>query len=206
MIIGILDYGAGNLKNVCRAVEHLNCNYKLISSSEDLLTVDKLIIPGVGAFKVAMEQLHKLGLVSSIRSIADSGTPILGICLGMQLLLEKSFEYGETEGLGLIQGSATLIPSIGVNNQKHKVPHIGWNELIVSSDQHSLSEYNDDAVYFVHSYMATLKSERNLVAYVDYDGLKIPAIIEQDNVLGCQFHPEKSGNVGLNILKEFLNS
>jgi len=206
MNIGVLDYGAGNLKNVCRAVEHLGYSYTLVPSNEELMGIDKLIIPGVGAYKVAMEQLHKLDLVLSIREFSKSGAPILGICLGMQLLLEKSFEYGETEGLGLIKGEVILIPTIGNNGQKHKVPHIGWNELLPEKGcEHWLSDFTDgNAVYFVHSYMASLKENDNLVSYVNYDDLRIPGVIEQDNVLGCQFHPEKSGSVGLKILNEFL--
>ena len=206
MNIGILDYGAGNLKNVCRAIEHLGYKYTLISDKEALINVDKLIIPGVGAYKVAMEQLHQLDLVESIKLLAINGKPILGICLGMQLLLDKSFEFGETIGLGLIGGEVSKIPEIGMNGETHKVPHIGWNELLLTDDNlHWLKPLNTKgAVYFVHSYMANLKNNENLICYANYDGLSIPAVIEKDNIIGCQFHPEKSGTIGLNILKEFI--
>ncbi|MCW8877882.1 MAG: imidazole glycerol phosphate synthase subunit HisH [Kangiellaceae bacterium] len=206
MKIGILDYGAGNLKNVCRAIEHLEHSYCLVSDPESIEVVDKLIVPGVGAFKVAMEQIEKLGVVESLRSFAEKDKPVLGICLGMQLLFESSSEFGETKGLGLLEGNVELIPSEGENGLKHKVPHIGWNELVVGELQSPLVKdlRIEDAVYFVHSYRANNYKTENLVAHCDYDGLIIPAIVQKNRVFGCQFHPEKSGPIGLNILNSFL--
>ena len=206
MKVGILDYGAGNLKNVCRAIEHLGYSYRLVSSGSDVFDIDKLIIPGVGAFKVAMEQLTKLGLIEAIRQIAEKGIPIMGICLGMQLLFEKSSEFGYTKGLGLIKGEINLIPSVGLNGHMLKVPHIGWNELIIDSADFKIVEdvETGDAVYFVHSYCVEGFEQANLIAHCDYDGLLLPSIVQRKNVLGCQFHPEKSGELGLKIFENFL--
>jgi glutamine amidotransferase len=191
----------------CRAIEHLKFKYTLVRKPEDLNEIDKLIIPGVGAFKVAMEQLDALGLVNPIQEASDRGLHIMGICLGMQLLMNRSSEFGETEGMGLIKGCVKLIPSLGVRGVKHKVPHIGWNELIVRDKHNKLvgGLNKDDSVYFVHSYMVMLENEQDLISYSDYDGIKIPAIIGHKNILGCQFHPEKSGELGLGILRRFIS-
>lgn len=207
MIIGILDYGAGNLKNVCRAVEYLGFEYILVSSAEDFLRADKLIIPGVGAFKVAMEQLNKFGLVEAIKKFASNGAPILGICLGMQLLFERSHEFGVAEGLGLVKGEVKLIPNIDGEGKNLKIPHIGWNELIIdNSDSHISKGLNiGDAVYFVHSYRITSYDKKDVVAHCNYGGILVPSIIQRENIIGCQFHPEKSGTVGLNLLNNFLS-
>ena len=207
MIIGVLDYGAGNLKNVCRALEHLGYKYSLVSTNADVHTVDKLIIPGVGAYKVAMDQLKKLDLIESIKDIAKEGTPVMGICLGMQLLFEKSSEFGITKGLGLLSGSINLIPSVGFYGHKLKVPHIGWNELVIDDKNCEIinNVQTDDAVYFVHSYRAEGYQDSNLIAHCVYDGLILPAIVQENNIIGCQFHPEKSGELGLKILNNFLS-
>jgi glutamine amidotransferase len=207
MIVGILDYGAGNLKNVCRAVEHLGFEYVLVSSAEDFACIDKLIIPGVGAFKVAMEQLNKFDLIDAIRNLSSNGTPIFGICLGMQLLFGRSHEFGVTEGLGLVKGEVELIPSLDGKGEKLKIPHIGWNELIVdNSDSRIVKNLNvGDAVYFVHSYRVTKYDQQDLVAHCNYADILIPSIIKRGNIFGCQFHPEKSGAVGLSLLNNFLS-
>lgn len=207
MKIGVLDYGAGNLKNVCRAIEHLGFKYSLVSTAVDVHAVDKLIIPGVGAFKVAMDQLTRLDLIDSIKDIAKKGTPVMGICLGMQLLFEESSEFGLTNGLGLLSGSVNLIPSVGLYGHKLKVPHIGWNELIIDNEASEIinSVKKDDAVYFVHSFRAEGYQSSDLVAHCVYDGLILPAIVQKHNIVGCQFHPEKSGELGLKILNNFLS-
>lgn len=206
MIIGILDYGAGNLKNVCRAVEHLGFKYTLVSSVEHFNGIDKLIIPGVGAFKVAMEQLEKQELIESIKKVSSDGIPIFGICLGMQLLFEKSHEFGITNGLGLIKGEVKLIPNVDGDGNKLKIPHIGWNELIIDNPNSPLAKNRDagDAVYFVHSYKVEHCSPQDLVAHCNYSDVLVPSIVQRDNIFGCQFHPEKSGTIGLNILYNFL--
>lgn len=205
MLIGVLDYGAGNLKNVCRALDHLNYSYLLITEKSHFDKVDKLIIPGVGAFAVAMQKLNEMGFIDSILHFAKTGKPVLGICLGMQLFFDKSYEFGETTGLGLLSGSVKAIPTIGSNGQVHKIPHIGWNELIPNS----ASDCNDlinarDSVYFVHSFMAEPSHHNDVVAYCDYHGIQIPALVNRDNILGCQFHPEKSGKTGLLLFNKIM--
>jgi glutamine amidotransferase len=206
MNIGVLDYGAGNLKNVCRAVKFLGYNYQLVSSPQDVLKVDKLIIPGVGAFKVAMKQLEDLSIIPTIQELAESNTPILGICLGMQLLFEHSHEFGLTQGLALLEGSINLIPENDDFGQR-KVPHNGWNELIIDQNEDKIVRgiTSNDAVYFIHSYQAELINSKCLVAHCQYNNLTIPAIVQHNNIIGCQFHPEKSGPIGLKILNNFLN-
>lgn len=205
MLIGVLDYGAGNLKNVCRVLDHLDYNYELITQKEQFNSIDQLIIPGVGAFAVAMKRLIELEMVEPIQNFAKSGKTILGICLGMQLFFEKSFEFGETTGLSLLPGNVIPIPAKGTNQQLHKIPHIGWNELLANE----LSEYNDlisvnESVYFVHSFMASPTSEKDVVAYCDYNGIAIPALVQRANIIGCQFHPEKSGPTGLVLFKKMM--
>ena len=154
MNIGVLDYGAGNLKNVCRAINHLGFKFQLVSTPESVQSVDKLVIPGVGAFRVAMSQLESLNLTESIIELAHKDVPILGICLGMQLLFEESNEFGKTKGLGLLKGTIGLIPSVDSKGETLKVPHIGWNELHLQECKMDLTEgvYTGDAVYFVHSF------------------------------------------------------
>lgn len=205
MKIGVLDYGAGNLKNVCRAIAHLGYQFQLVSTPEDVQNVDKLIIPGVGAFKVAMSQLESLDLVKPIRLLAEQNVPVLGICLGMQLLFEESDEFGKTKGLGLLKGSVKLIPSFDSEGAEVKVPHIGWNELCHKEDCHYVvdSLLSQSPVYFVHSFKAC-PTDNSVVSYCNYGGFSIPSIVAQGNVIGCQFHPEKSGEIGLKILENFL--
>lgn len=208
MTIGVLDYGAGNLKNVCRAIDHLGFNYQLVSSPAELTQIDKLILPGVGAFKVAMEQLEQQNLITSIQALAKNNIPILGICLGMQLLFESSEEFGFSAGLGLIEGKIKKIPNKTINDHKLKIPHTGWNGLTINEKaQHislTSSIENNDAVYFIHSYRLVDYNEDIIIAHSEYGDHKIPAIINKENLFGCQFHPEKSGKVGLAILKDFL--
>lgn len=204
--IGILDYGAGNMINVSRAIEHLGLEYRLVSSSDDLKKIDKLIIPGVGAFPVAMDNLSKLGLINPLIEFANNGNPVLGICLGMQMLFDESEEKGITPGLGLLKGSIQKIPSTSKSKPIVKVPHVGWNDLIINNHQSKIIKRVDsaDSVYFVHSFMVNEYVDNNLIAYCSYENIKIPAIVEHNNIIGCQFHPEKSGKVGLNILNNFL--
>lgn len=206
MKIGVLDYGAGNLKNVCRAITHLGYQFQLVSTPEDVQKVDKLVIPGVGAFKVAMAQLEALDLIDPIINLANKNVPIMGICLGMQLLFEESSEFGNTKGLGLLKGSIELIPSVDSKGEVLKVPHIGWNELCLSDTSFALADgvKNGDAVYFVHSFRACGYQADELLAFSHYGTEVIPAIVGKNNVVGCQFHPEKSGEVGLRIFENFL--
>lgn len=203
MTIGILDYGAGNLHNLCRALTHIGSDFILIENARQLPQANKLIIPGVGAFKVAMDQLKQAELIEPIQQVARDKMPILGICLGMQMLFEKSTEFGTTKGLGLLKGDINRIPEPG--DQAYKIPHIGWNRITGDNEclPNGMQMVNDSYMYFVHSYMAEVAEPDNLLAWVNYQSVRIPAIVGNQNVIGCQFHPEKSGECGLNLLREF---
>ncbi|MDE7194494.1 MAG: imidazole glycerol phosphate synthase subunit HisH [Oscillospiraceae bacterium] len=195
-MIAIIDYGAGNLFSVKNALDFLGLENKITNSAEYLISADRLILPGVGAFPDAMRMLGETGLIEVIKREALK-KPLLGICLGMQMLFEKGYEFGETDGLGLIKGSVRLMQPEGL-----PIPHIGWNSLDFNEkctllDKCAEGEY----VYFVHSYAAECPSE-NVAAYCDY-GMKVPALVFEGNVFGAQFHPEKSGETGLNILRRF---
>lgn len=190
----IIDYGAGNLFSVKNALDFLGIENKITNKAEDLRAADRLILPGVGAFPDAMRMLNESGLVGVIKQEAQK-KPLLGICLGMQMLFEKSFEFAETEGLGLIKGSVKLMTPKNL-----AVPHMGWNELELNNPC-KLLEKGGEYVYFVHSYAADCPNE-NVSAYCDY-GMKVPALVYSGNVYGAQFHPEKSGEAGLAMLKRF---
>ena len=195
----IIDYKAGNIFSVKNALDFLGCESVVTSSPDILEKADRIILPGVGAFPSAMESLGSLGLIEPIEYYAKQ-KPFLGICLGMQLLFERSFEFGEHEGLDLIKGTVELIKPYehGVYN----VPHMGWNALGNNKNCALLREVDEGSyVYFVHSYAAVCEHE-NVAAYCEYGG-KIPAVVAEKNIFGCQFHPEKSGEIGLKILKNF---
>lgn len=198
-MITIIDYGAGNLFSVQNALNFLGVENNISSKVEDIISADKLILPGVGAFPDAMKMLDEAGLTEVIKEQAKKN-PLMGICLGMQMLFDKSYEFGETEGLGLIQGTVELMhPANDL-----VIPHIGWNSLEKNEPCKLLESVNDgDYVYFVHSYAAVTDS-KNVAAYCDY-GMKVPALVMSGNVYGCQFHPEKSGKTGLGILKTFAS-
>lgn len=195
-MISIIDYGAGNLLSVKKALDFLNIPSIVTSSAEDIEKSDAIILPGVGAFPDAMESLHKSGLVDTIKEQARL-KPFLGICLGMQLLFQKSYEFKECEGLGLIDGEVKKIVAEGL-----KIPHMGWNDLKILNNCPLLNGINEgDYVYFVHSFRAET-DDKNINAYTMY-GEKIPALVSNGNIYGAQFHPEKSSEVGLKILKNF---
>ena len=196
-MITIIDYGAGNLFSVQNALNFLGVENNISSKVEDIISADKLILPGVGAFPDAMKMLDEAGLTEVIKEQAKK-KPLMGICLGMQMLFDKSYEFGETEGLGLIPGTVELMPPAN----DLVIPHIGWNSLEKNEPCKLLESVNDgDYVYFVHSYAAVTDS-KNVAAYCDY-GMKVPALVMSGNVYGCQFHPEKSGRPGLKILSNF---
>lgn len=207
--ITVIDYGVGNLLSVRRGLEHCGANVTVTTDPHAILAAGKVVLPGVGAFRNAMETLHQLNLVGAIREVAARGTPLLGICLGMQLLLETSEEFGLTEGLGLIPGGVRAIPAVTVSGEPQKIPHIGWNALGLPAGRSdwrgTLLEDNTvgDAAYFVHSFMAMPADSRHRVADAQYGGHAVSAVIARDNISGCQFHPEKSGEVGLKILRRF---
>jgi imidazole glycerol-phosphate synthase subunit HisH len=206
--VTVIDYGMGNLHSVCHAFEHIGCEVLLTASPQDVARAERLVLPGVGAFKDGMAELDKRGLVGAIRDYAASGRPVLGICLGMQMLLESSDEFGDHEGLGLINGVVRVVPKTGANDVTHKIPHIGWNRLLPCSGAWDRTILNGIAqgteVYFVHSYTAHPADEALRLADADYDGCRISAAVRKDRVYGCQFHPEKSGPAGLQMLRNFV--
>ncbi len=207
--ITVIDYGVGNLLSVQRGLEHCGARVVLSADPDTILGATKVVLPGVGAFMNAMETLHRLKLVDAIQAVAARGTPLLGICLGMQLLLDSSEEFGNTPGLGLIPGKVIAIPAVTAAGEPQKIPHIGWNALGLPAGrrdwQGTLLQDNTvgDAAYFVHSYMAMPQDPRHRVADVLYGGHAVSAVIGRDHITGCQFHPEKSGEVGLKILRRF---
>ncbi len=196
----IIDYGVGNLFSLKSSFAALGVTATVTSVPQDLAQAERIILPGVGAFGDAIAKLNACGMAEALLAEAAKGKPIMGICLGMQLLFDKSFEYGEYEGLGLIKGE--IRPIADVIPQGLKIPHIGWNALQLNGE-HPLFKYiqNGDHVYFVHSFYGANCAE-SVIATSEY-GAELTAAVAQGNVMGCQFHPEKSGEVGLRILKAF---
>ena len=199
-MIAIIDYGVGNLFSLKSSLKMIGAEVEVTSDAEAIRKADKLLLPGVGAFEDAARKLAESGLRDVILEEVKAGKPILGICLGMQMLFEKSYEYGEHQGLGLLKGS--VVPMEGVIPAELKIPHIGWNALHFVR-QGKLFKYvkENECVYFVHSFYAT-GCEDSLLATAEY-GAELTAAVEKGNIMGCQFHPEKSGDVGLRILKAF---
>lgn len=199
-MIAIIDYGVGNLFSLARSFAAIGAEVEITSDPEKICAADKILLPGVGAFGDAAEKLSSTGLNQIVVQQAQAGKPLLGICLGMQLLFEQSLEYGSHKGLGLIPGR--VIPMQQVIPQGLKIPHMGWNALNFQQESPLLSKIKDgDFVYFVHSYCA-VDCEDSVIATADY-GAPVTAAVQKNNVFGCQFHPEKSGTVGLNILRSF---
>ncbi len=199
-MIVIIDYGVGNLHSIKSALDYLKIENKVSKDVDEILNADGLILPGVGAFGDAMENLTNTGLIPTIRKFVESGKKLLGICLGAQLLYEKSFELGEYEGLGFIKGE--VVPFKGLIDKELKIPHMGWNELIFNKNDKILKYIKEkEQVYYVHSYF--IKSEgTEIIASSEYD-INVPGIVCYENIYGMQFHPEKSGITGLNLLKAF---
>jgi glutamine amidotransferase len=209
--VTVIDYGMGNLFSVARALEYCDAEPVFATSPEAVLDAERLILPGVGAFADGMAGLQQQGLVQPLQEYYRSGRPLLGICLGMQMLLETNEEFGYHQGLGLLPGNVTAIPKFGADQQPHKIPHIGWNSLHNPSQQQSWSDTIISGVpegtrmYFVHSYTAFPDQEQNRLADADYNGQRLSAVIRSGNLFGCQFHPEKSGPWGLKIIENFIN-
>ena len=197
-MIGIIDYGVGNLFSLCSSCKAIGEEAFVSGDAEELAKADRLILPGVGAFEDAAKKLRDSGMAEFVGAQAAQGKPLLGICLGMQLLFEKSYEYGCHEGLGLLKGQ--VVPMEGRLPKELKIPHMGWNALDVRRGT-LLEGLSGQYVYFVHSFFAE-NCEDSLSALTEY-GIPITAAVEKGNIYGCQFHPEKSGNVGLSILRKF---
>ena len=200
-MIAVVDYGVGNLFSLRSSLASIGADVIVTGDAEELRRAEKIILPGVGAFEDAAAKLRQTGLDAVLREEAAAGKPIMGICLGMQMLFDKSLEYGEHEGLGLIRG--VVRPIAEVIPAELKIPHIGWNALHFGAEKHPLFRYlkEEDCVYFVHSYYAADCAE-SVIATAEY-GAELTAAVANGNVCGCQFHPEKSGDVGLNILRAF---
>ena len=198
-MIAIIDYGVGNLFSLAHSLRHVGAEVEVTGEAEKILRADHVILPGVGAFGDAAKKLRETGLDGVVKSAAAAGTPIMGICLGMQLLLDKSYEFGEHQGLGLIPGEVR--PIAEVIPADYKIPHIGWNRLDVARPHPIFADVKPgDCVYFVHSYYGAKCG--HVIATAEY-GADLTAAVAKGNVCGCQFHPEKSGDVGLGILKAF---
>ncbi len=199
-MIGIIDYDAGNIKSVEKALQSLGQETAVTRDPETLLQADKVILPGVGAFGDAMGRLRQYGLEEVIHQIAEKGTPFLGICLGLQLLFDSSEESPGVKGLGLLPGKILRIP----DGEGLKIPHMGWNSLEITPGARLFRGIPQDSyVYFVHSYYLKAEDPAIVAASAQY-GVSIHASVERDNVFACQFHPEKSGEIGLRILKNFI--
>ena len=205
-MIALIDYGVGNLFSLCSSLQSIGAEAVVTPDPAVIRAADRIILPGVGAFADAAAKLRATGLDQVLLEEAANGKKIMGICLGMQMLFEESFEYGIHKGLGLIPGR--VVPMAGYIPEELKVPHIGWNPLILKGspdggDKHPLLKYvnEGDCVYFVHSYFAT-DCQESVIATAEY-GKELTAAVAKGNVMGCQFHPEKSGKVGLAILKAF---
>ena len=202
-MIAVIDYGVGNLFSLCSSLERIGAEAVVTSDPEIIAKADKLILPGVGAFADAAQKLRDSGLDQVIKQQVAAGKEIMGICLGMQMLFEKSYEFGEHRGLGLLKGS--VIPMDGTIPAGLKIPHIGWNSLHFAKDSKLLRYIKEgDCVYFVHSFYAS-DCEDSVIATAEY-GKELTAAVQQGNVMGCQFHPEKSGQVGLDILRAFCET
>jgi glutamine amidotransferase len=197
-MIAIIDYGAGNLRSVRNALVHLGAEVKTVDDPANL-TADKIVLPGVGAFGKGIERLRAAGFEEPLKEAAAAGTPLLGICLGMQFLFEQSDELGQHEGLALLPGRVTRFPNDGP-----KVPHIGWNQIDIETAHPLLDGVPDGAyAYFVHSYYPVAEEASDILATTDY-GLRYASVAGRDNVYGIQFHPEKSQAIGLRILNNFV--
>jgi glutamine amidotransferase len=208
----VIDYGVGNLLSVCRGLEHCGATVTITSDANAILDAPRVVLPGVGAFANGMAELSRRSLDSVVREIASRGIPLLGICLGMQMLLDESEEFGVTAGLGLIPGRVVGVPTITSDGRAQKIPHIGWNALAMPQGRDSwegtlLQDLKPgEAVYFVHSFMASPTDPSHRIADCLYGGITVSAAIGRGNVYGCQFHPEKSGEIGLRVLRGFIAS
>jgi imidazole glycerol-phosphate synthase subunit HisH len=206
--ITILDYGIGNLKSVQNAFEHLSAEVIIAKTPTHILDATMLVLPGVGSFSDGMKELTSRNMVPPIKEYVESNKPLLGICLGMQLLFQSSEEFGEHSGLGIIPGLIKKIPNKASDGANVKVPHISWSSIQTVNKTWQNTPLsgliNNDEMYFVHSFTAWPKDDGARLADTNYYGNRICAVVQKENVYGCQFHPERSGEKGLKVLKEFL--
>ena len=206
--VTVVDYGCGNLLSVSRGLEEAGGTVNVTDDADKIANAERLLLPGVGAFGKAMQAMRDGGLEAPIKAFAQTGRPFLGICVGMQAMLDYSEEFGRHEGLGLISGHVAAIPATAADGTPHPIPHIGWNRLkkpATGWDGSILEGRNEGAfVYFVHSFAATPEDKQHILATCDYNGRTVTAAIAKDNMTGCQFHPEKSGPAGLKILENFI--
>ncbi len=205
--IGIIDYGVGNLHSVNKAFRQFTGNIVLIEDASDIKSCNAIVLPGVGSFQSGMEGLKIRGMAEEVIAFSKTGKPMLGICLGAQLMLSRGFEFGETVGLNLIAGDVRIFPNCREN---FKIPHIGWNGIYCPGEDSWLNTIlngsgNKEYFYFVHSFVLMPENKENILALCNYDGYEFCAAVKKGNIYGCQFHPEKSGPTGLKIIKEFIN-
>jgi imidazole glycerol-phosphate synthase subunit HisH len=201
-MIGIVDYGMGNLFSVSQALKRQNVSYFISEKGSELMKADGLILPGVGSFKDAMVLLNESGLSTMIRDYVGTGKPLLGICLGMQLLFEESEENGMTEGLSLLPGKVVRVSGTAKNGESYKVPHMGWNRLEWVNSSKVTENLDEDYAYFVHSYYVKTDNQDIVIARASYYE-DVPAVVGKENVFGMQFHPEKSSKLGVELLQNF---
>ncbi|MFZ5354300.1 MAG: imidazole glycerol phosphate synthase subunit HisH [Bacillota bacterium] len=210
--VTIIDYGLGNILSVKRAFEYSGAEVSITDIPSDIINADMLVLPGVGAFRDGMAGLAHKDLIEPIKKYCKLNKPFLGICLGMQMMLDESEEFGRHEGLGVIKGKVVRITDMNCEGEKQKVPYVGWSELLaaegsdISIWDHTIMKQvkKGDSVYFVHSYHALPYDKSHVFAVYKYGGVPITAVIKKGNLYGCQFHPEKSGEVGLSIIREFI--
>lgn len=208
--IVVVDYGMGNIKSVIRGIEHVGATAVLSEDPNDVRKADRVILPGVGAFEDGMKELQRRKLDVALLDYIQTERPLLGICLGMQMLFDESDEHGKHKGLGFIKGRVIKIPQDNNGNTKRKIPHIGWSALRFPHYHQDQSETvldstsEGDFLYFVHSFMAKPDNNKHILAECEYENLSITAFVRKNNISGCQFHPEKSGTTGLKMFDRFL--
>jgi len=210
--ITIADYGVGNLLNVVRAFQHCGADVQVTEDPAEIINAERLIVPGVGAFEDSINELASRGFSDEIRRYADSGRPLMGICVGMQMLFEASEEFGEHQGLGILEGRVKSVPNLTVGGESQRVPHIGWNHLHKPERGRSWErtflqqfEGTNPAVYFVHSFVAYPTHDEDRLADCLYGGHRLCAAVKRNNVMATQFHPERSGETGLAMVREFFS-
>lgn len=206
--VTILDYRFGNQFSITQAFKHLGFNVKTTNNLNEIENSNFIVLPGVGAFKSAMSEIKRLKLDKALFNASKRNVPILGICLGMQLFFDESFEFGETKGLGLISGSVRKLPLFSLKKETLKIPNIGWRKVFRNSNNSEdfilKSIIEGEYFYFLHSYSVVPKDKRNILYSFEFGGYKIPAIIKKKNIVGFQFHPEKSSKKGIELLENYL--